>query len=205
MGDLGKVGPGGQGVTVAGPVEFQTRQTGLVGMKEAYNLPNLGFLPAQAGSQYQAIDQGSAQAADAFSTDYQLLGGKYTPLSDPKGVFGFQYVAPVVKQATLQAQGPEFQQTLNWVSSLLSTQAIQAMNQQVQGNGADPAAVAAQFLQANGVDSRSERDERPGSPWVGARAARRASGVLGAASDAAGRAWCAFLRGGSGRRPDGPP
>ena len=152
VGDLGKVGPGGQGVTVAGPVEFQTRQTGLVGMKQEYNLPNLGFLPAQAGSQYQAIDQGSAQAADAFSTDYQLLGGKYTPLTDPKGVFGFQYVAPVVKQATLQAEGPEFQQTLNWVSSLLSTQAIQAMNQQVQGNGADPAAVAAQFLQANGVN-----------------------------------------------------
>ena len=152
VGDLSKVGPGGQGVTVAGPVEFQTRQTGLVGMKQVYNLPNLGFLPAQAGSQYQALDQGSAQSADAFSTDYQLLGGKYTPLSDPQGVFGFQYEAPVVKQATLQAEGPEFQQTLNWVSSLLSTQAIQAMNQQVQGNGADPAAVAAQFLQANGVN-----------------------------------------------------
>ena len=93
VGDLGKVGPGGQGVTVAGPVEFQTRQTGLVGMKQVYNLPNLGFLPAQAGSQYQALDQGSAQAADAFSTDYQLLGNKYTPLADPKGVFGFQYTA----------------------------------------------------------------------------------------------------------------
>lgn len=152
IGDLGKVGPGGQGVTVAGPVEFQTRQTGFVGMKQAYNLPNLGFLPAQAGSQYTALDQGSAQVADAFSTDYQLLGNKYTPLADPMGVFGFQYVAPVVKQATLQAQGPEFQQTLNWVSSLLTTPAIQAMNQQVQGNGADPAAVAAQFLNANGLN-----------------------------------------------------
>lgn len=150
--DLAKVGPGGQGVTVAGPVEFSTRQTGLVGMKQVYNLPNLGFLPAQAGSQYQALDQGSAQAADAFSTDYQLLSNKYTALSDPKGVFGFQYVAPVIKQATVQAQGPEFEQTLNWVSSLLTTQAIQAMNQQVQGNGADPAAVAAQFLNANGVN-----------------------------------------------------
>ncbi|MCD2195980.1 hypothetical protein LQ327_21655 [Actinomycetospora endophytica] len=152
VGDLGKVGPGGQGVTVAGPVEFETRQTGLVGMKQVYNLPNLGFLPAQAGSQYQALDQGSAQAADAFSTDYQLLSNKYTPLTDPKGVFGYQYVAPVIKQATVQAQGPEFEQTLNWVSSLLTTQAIQAMNQQVQGNGADPAAVAAQFLNANGVN-----------------------------------------------------
>jgi len=52
--------------------------------------------------------------------------------------------------ATLIADGASMQG--NWVSSLLSTQAIQAMNQQVQGNGADPAAVAAQFLQANGVN-----------------------------------------------------
>ncbi|HEY2220512.1 glycine betaine ABC transporter substrate-binding protein [Actinomycetospora sp.] len=149
--DLGKVGPGGQGVTVAGQIEFKTRQTGLVGMQQQYGLTNLGFLSTPAGAQYQALDQGAAQAGDAFSTDYQLLTNKYTALSDPKGIFGFQYVAPVVKQATVQAQGPEFSQTLNWVSSLLSTKAIQAMNQQIQGNGADPAAVAAQFLQANGV------------------------------------------------------
>jgi osmoprotectant transport system substrate-binding protein len=149
--DLGKVGPGGQGVTVAAPVEFKTRQTGFLGMQQQYGLTGLGFLSAQAGSQYQALDQNAAQAADAFSTDYQLLTNKYTALTDPKGIFGFQYVAPVVKQTTVQAGGPEFTQTLNWVSSLLSTKAIQAMNQQIQGNGADPAAVAAQFLQANGV------------------------------------------------------
>jgi osmoprotectant transport system substrate-binding protein len=150
--DLAKVGPGGQGVTVAGQIEFKTRQTGLVGMQQQYGLTNLGFLSTPAGSQYTALDQGAAQAADAFSTDYQLLSGKYTSLSDPKGVFGFQYVAPVVKQSVVQAEGPEFTQTLNWVSSLLSTKAIQALNQQVQGNGADPAAVSAQFLQANGVN-----------------------------------------------------
>lgn len=150
--DLGKVGPGGQGVTVAGQIEFKTRQTGLVGMQQQYGLTNLGFLSTPAGSQYQALDQGAAQAADAFSTDYQLLTGKYTALTDPKGIFGFQYVAPVVKQSVVQAEGPEFTQTLNWVSSLLSTKAIQALNQQVQGNGADPAAVSAQFLQANGVN-----------------------------------------------------
>jgi osmoprotectant transport system substrate-binding protein len=150
--DLNKVGPGGQGVTLAGQIEFKTRQTGLVGMQQQYGLTNVAFLSTPAGSQYQALDQNAAQAADAFSTDYQLLSGKYTALTDPKGIFGFQYVAPVVKQATVQAEGPEFTQTLNWVSSLLSTKAIQALNQQVQGNGADPAAVSAQFLNANGVN-----------------------------------------------------
>ncbi|GLZ51963.1 glycine betaine ABC transporter substrate-binding protein [Actinomycetospora sp. NBRC 106378] len=151
VGDLTKVGPGGAGATIAGPVEFKTRQTGFLGMQQQYGLTQMGYLPVQAGAQYTAIDQGTAQAADAFSTDYQLLSNKYTALSDPKGIFGFQYVAPVVKQSVVQAEGPEFTQTLNWVSSLLSTQAIQALNSAVQGHGAQPADVAAQFLAANGL------------------------------------------------------
>lgn len=149
--DLSKVGPGGQGVTVSGPTEFQNRETGLLGMKKAYNLPNVGYLPAPAGSQYTAVDQGSAQAANAFTTDYQLTTGKYKLLTDPQAVFGFQYVAPIVKQDVVAAQGPEFAATLNWVSGLLSNQAIQALNQQVQGNNQPAAGVAQQFLAANGL------------------------------------------------------
>jgi osmoprotectant transport system substrate-binding protein len=149
--DLSKVGPGGQGVTVAGPAEFQNRETGLVGMKKTYNLPNVGYLPAPAGSQYTAVDQGSAQAANAFTTDYQLTTGKYKLLTDPQAVFGYQYVAPIVKQSVLQQQGPEFQATLNWVSGLLTDKAIQALNQQVQGNNQPAGDVAKQFLAANGL------------------------------------------------------
>jgi len=149
--DLNKVGPGGQGVTISGPAEFQNRETGLVGMKKAYNLPNVGYLPAPAGSQYTAVDQGSAQAANAFTTDYQLTTGKYKLLTDPQAVFGFQYVAPIVKQNVLQQQGPEFAATLNWVSGLLTEQAIQALNQQVQGNNQPAGDVAKQFLAANGL------------------------------------------------------
>ncbi|MDN5920073.1 MAG: hypothetical protein L0I76_34065, partial [Pseudonocardia sp.] len=149
--DLSKIGPEGKGVTIAGPVEFQTRQTGLLGMKSTYNLSQVGYLPVQAGSQYAALDQGAANAANAFSTDYQLTSGKYKVLKDPEGVFGYQYVAPVVKQNVLEQQGPEFAATLNWVSGLLTTPAILSMNEQVQGGGAPAAGVAKQFLEANGL------------------------------------------------------
>lgn len=149
--DLAKVGPGGQGVTVAGPTEFSTRETGLLGMKSQYGLTNIGYLNTQSGTQYAALDQNAAQAADAFSTDYQLTSGKYTALADPKGVFGYQYVAPVIKQDVVNQQGPEFSATLNWVSSLLTTKAIQALNAQAQGNAANPTQIAQQFLAANGL------------------------------------------------------
>ena len=120
-------------------------------MKKTYNLPNVGYLPAPAGSQYTAVDQGAAQAANAFTTDYQLTTGKYKLLTDPQAVFGFQYVAPIVKQSVLNQQGPEFTATLNWVSGLLSDKAIQALNQQVQGNNQPAGQVAQQFLAANGL------------------------------------------------------
>jgi len=43
--------------------------------------------------------------AAGFSADSQLVGGKYTLLADPKFVFGFQNVAPVVGQMVRADQG----------------------------------------------------------------------------------------------------
>lgn len=149
--DLNNVGPGGQGITVAAQPPFRSRFNGLVGMQQAYGLTNAQFLGLQVGTTYQALDAGQANVADAFSTDAQLLSGNYVELADPQNIFGSQYVAPVIKQEVADAEGPAFEQTCNWVSSLLSTRAIQALNQQVQANGADPAAIAQQFLAANGL------------------------------------------------------
>ena len=47
----------------------------------------------------------TSRAADVFTTDGQLSGGKYVVLADPKKVFGFQNVAPVVKQSVLTKRG----------------------------------------------------------------------------------------------------
>ena len=86
-----------------------------------------------------------------FTTDGQLLGGKFKVLSDPKHVFGFQNVAPVVKPSVLTEQGPAFEETLNKVSKLLTIPAIQQMNKAVSVEKQSPAAVAKQFLPANGL------------------------------------------------------
>ena len=60
-------------------------------------------------------------------------------LTDTKGIFGFQQVVPVIKKSVLDQEGPEFQQTLNDVSKLLTTDAIVAMNKAVQIDQKDPA------------------------------------------------------------------
>ena len=153
IGDLKNVGPAGQGVSWAAQPPDKTRYAGLVGMQQAYGLTNVAFVGVDVGVTYSALDTGTVNSADAFSTDGQLTTNKYTVLDDPEHIMGFQHVAPVVKQSVLAAQGPEFAQTLNWVDSLLTQQAILQMNAAIQLNHVDPATVAQKFLAANGLQS----------------------------------------------------
>lgn len=149
--DLSKVGPQGEGVTLAAQPPFETRFNGLVGMKEVYGLTAVKFNGVDVGLTYQALDGGNVNVADAFSTDGQLTTGNYVALDDPENIFGFQHVAPVIKQPVLQEQGTEFADTLNCVSTLLTTEAMRVLNAEIQLNGRQPAEVAEKFLTANRI------------------------------------------------------
>ncbi len=145
--DLAKLGTS---VKLAGAPEFATRYEGLIGLKKVYGV-NPTFVPLAIGLNYNALDSGQVQVADVFTTDGQLQSGKYVLLADPKGVFGFQNVAPVVSQRVLAAEGPGFASTLNAVSALLTLPAVQKMNAAVTNDKLAPSAVASQFLKANGL------------------------------------------------------
>jgi osmoprotectant transport system substrate-binding protein len=145
--DLAKLG---KSLKLAAAPEFATRYQGLVGLKQVYGV-NPTFVPLAIGLDYNALDSGQVQAADVFTTDGQLQSGKYVLLSDPKGVFGYQNVAPVVSTKTIAAEGPAFVATLNHVSALLTLAAIQKMNAAVTNDKLAPSAVAATFLKANGL------------------------------------------------------
>jgi osmoprotectant transport system substrate-binding protein len=136
-----------------GPLKYgayppeQTRYEGYVGLQQAYGLNNLQFVPLAAGGPiYAALDSGQVQVGGAFSTDPQLRSGKYAVLSDPKNIFGYQNLAPVVSKAVLDREGPAFAQTLNAVSSRLTTAAMQRLNGEVVLGHRSPAAAARQFL-----------------------------------------------------------
>ncbi len=147
VGDLKKLG---KQVKLGGAPEFATRVEGLVGMKKEYGV-NPTFVPIAINLSYQALDSGQVNVQDVFTTDGQLLGGKYKLLADPKHVFGFQNVAPVVKQSVVAAEGPAFKETLDKVSGLLTFRAIQQMNAAVSIDKQSAASVAQKFLQANGL------------------------------------------------------
>jgi osmoprotectant transport system substrate-binding protein len=142
--------PLGKQVKLGGAPEFTTRFEGSIGLKKEYGvIPT--FVPVSIELSYKAIEGGQVNVQSVFSTDGQLLGGKFKVLTDPKHVFGFQNVAPIVKQSVLDAEGPEFAETINKVSALLTIPAIQQMNKAVSIDKQSAATVAAQFLKANGL------------------------------------------------------
>jgi osmoprotectant transport system substrate-binding protein len=136
--------------TLGARPEFLNRQQGAAGMKSAYGVKNFTFKSLALGIQYQALDGGSVDAIDVFTTDPQLASGKYTVLKDPKNIFGFQNIALVVNKDKLNAC-PNLMTTVNGINKLLTTPAVIAMNKAVAINKQPAAAVAKAFLQANHV------------------------------------------------------
>jgi len=140
----------GRGVKLGAPPEFATRFQGLLGIQKEYGV-NPSFVPIAIELSYKALEGGQVNVQNVFTTDGQLLSGKFTLLADPKHVFGFQNVAPVVRRSVLAAEGPAFGETLDKVSALLTIKAMQQMNAAVSVEKQTPASVAQQFLKANGL------------------------------------------------------
>ncbi len=147
LGDLKKL----KSFSLGAPPENKTRYEGLVGMRQAYGITNVNFVPLTIGLQYSALDKGSVDTANVFTTDGQLQSGKYVILTDTKHIYGYQNVAPVVSSKLLAKEGPAFAQTLNAVSAKLTTHVMQQLNAAVDIDKVDPATVASKFLQANGL------------------------------------------------------
>ena len=146
--DLRKVA---QMLTIGAPPPFQQSPDGLPAIEQVYGFIPAAFKALDIGAQYQALDQGTVQAADVNTTDGELASGNYVLLSDPRRAFGFGNAVPVVSAKVVQAEGPAFVATIDRVTALLNTDAIRLLNAAVDIQHEDPAAVAKQFLLAHGL------------------------------------------------------
>jgi osmoprotectant transport system substrate-binding protein len=103
------------------------------------------------GDQYSALNSGTIQAADVNTTDGQLATGDYIVMRDPRRVFGWGNVVPVVSAKAAAAEGSAFTDTIQRVDDRLTTATIRQLNYAVSIAGQDPATVARQFLQTHGL------------------------------------------------------
>ena len=147
---IADLGPVESSLTIGAPPQFQDGQAGLSGIEAAYGVIPASFQPLAIGLQYQALQSGSVQAADVFTTDGELATGQYKVLGDPDHVFGFQNVVPVVTQAAVLAEGPAFVDAINAVSATLTTEAMRLLNADVDLYNQTPAEATRQFLLQHG-------------------------------------------------------
>ena len=134
-------------LTIAGFPEWETRWTAPIAKQ--YAVRGFEFVPLAGISAYTLLSQKKVLAADVFTTDPQLLSSKYVQLRDPKNMFGFQHVAPVVSTKLVTQNGRRLTSTLNAVNRLLTVKAIAAMNRAVGINKKPADKVADAFLKAN--------------------------------------------------------
>ena len=132
--------------------EFLTRADGLPGLRKRYG----GFTFKQTkivdnGLKYQALEHGDVDVIIAFSTEGQLKADSLVVLEDDKHLFPSYAVAPVVRKTVLDAK-PKLAEPLNTLAPLLTNDAMQNMNLQVDGpQKREPADVARDFLKQHGL------------------------------------------------------
>src|SRR3954453_21938236 len=89
----------------------------------------------------QALDDGLAEVAVAFSSNPQLSRPDIVTLRDDKHMITDDHVVPIVRKALLERYGTALRRRLNAASRLLTTLRLRGLNQQVL-DGRDPEAVA---------------------------------------------------------------
>lgn len=128
-----------------------TGAQGYEGIVDTYGLDNMKLKTLSIGLNYQAIERGEIDAADVFTTDPQLLRSDLVVLDDDKKLFGFQNVVPLIRDDAFAELDDDASHFLNELQSLLTLEAIQAMNEASAINRLDPAQVAKMFLDDNGL------------------------------------------------------
>lgn len=138
-------------LVMVGPPEFQEREDGLPGMRSVYGDFNFKeYKSVDPGLRYQAINQGQADVTVAFGTDGEIAAFDLVVLTDDKGLWPPYQVAPVVRKDVLDAN-PRIAEILNSLAPFLTDSVMQQLNYEVSGNQREPADVAREFLQQQGL------------------------------------------------------
>ena len=142
-------------VKVGAPSEFQTRQTGLVGLMQRYGLDvtPANFVAISDGggpATVQALNDGTVTAANIFSTSPAIGQHGLVVLEDPENAFLAANVVPLV---AAQKKSDVLKTVLDAVSAKLTTEALIELNTAVEGNaGIDPDEAAENWIRDNGFD-----------------------------------------------------
>lgn len=137
--------------------EFLARPDGLPGLQRFYG----GFRFREIRTydialKYEALLDGKADVASAFTTDGAIATDALVILRDDRRFWSAYNVAPVARAAALAAR-PQIARVLDGLSPAITDRAAREMNAAVENRHEDPADVAAAFLASLRLRSRPAR------------------------------------------------
>ncbi|MGH2678786.1 MAG: glycine betaine ABC transporter substrate-binding protein [Actinomycetota bacterium] len=149
-------GGGGGGDTVAsqltfgGPPECPERPFCLPGLQETYGIEFAEFIPLDVGGPLtvEALQNGDIDVALLFSTSSVILDEGWVVLEDDQNLQAADIITPVARTEILDDVIAE---RLDAISAALTTENIIDLNGRVELDGEDPADVAADFLESEGL------------------------------------------------------
>jgi osmoprotectant transport system substrate-binding protein len=147
---IGDLAPFASTMVFGGPPEFATRSDGIAGLKKNYGLNFKSFDPLDESGPItiKALQDGTVQAADVFTTTPQIVTDHFVTLADPKFNFAAQNVTPLVYK---KAMTPTIVATLNAISAKLTTAKLLQLDTAVIVNHDSYQSVATGWLQAEGL------------------------------------------------------
>jgi osmoprotectant transport system substrate-binding protein len=132
-------------ITFGGPPEWATREQGLLGLQKVYGL-SINFKPLDESGPLTiaALNGGTVQAGDIFTTDPSVTKYHFVALSDPQQLFSAQNVTPIVNKSVATSTVTN---ALNAVSAALTTAVLVQLVGAVVNDHIDASTVASQFVQ----------------------------------------------------------
>ncbi len=135
-------------LTLGGPPEWKTRQTGVPGLKKVYGVDFGKFTVTDAGGPQtlNALTDGRIDAGNLFTTNPQIAEQDLVVLDDPESLFGSQNIVPLMREEVATDQVVE---TLDKVGQALDTDTLTELVGKIDIDKQDPADVAQQWLEDN--------------------------------------------------------
>jgi osmoprotectant transport system substrate-binding protein len=152
IGDLAAHSPE---VKFAAPSDFQSRSSGLVGLRARYGFNiapgNFVAISDDGGAvTVRALVDGTVNAANIFSTSPAIMQNHLVVLDDPEHNFLAGNIVPLVNS---QKKSDRLKNVLDAVSAKMTTRGLADLNASVAGNsGIDPDQAARNWLRDNGFN-----------------------------------------------------
>jgi osmoprotectant transport system substrate-binding protein len=137
-------------LTLGGPPECPERPFCIPGLRDTYGVEFGEFVPLDVGGPLtvEALSNGDIDVALLFSTSSVIGENGWVVLEDDKALQNSELITPVVRSDVLDGT---IEERLNAISATLTTENVTELNGRVEIDGEDPAAVAGDFLDQNGL------------------------------------------------------